>query len=82
MEVAIIIRGHEITLDDSVKSPEMSFPVIPAEAGIQCFQGLQEPLDPGFHRGENMKARTPNRQVVLTVSHPEKGAAHERVYRI
>ena len=28
------------------------FPVIPAKAGIQCFQKLSNFLDPGFHRGD------------------------------
>jgi hypothetical protein len=28
------------------------FHVIPAKAGIQCFQGLTKLLDPGFHRGD------------------------------
>jgi len=28
------------------------FHVIPAKAGIQCFQGVTNWLDPGFHRGD------------------------------
>jgi len=28
------------------------FHVIPAKAGIQCFQGFTNLLDPGFHRGD------------------------------
>jgi hypothetical protein len=28
------------------------FHVIPAKAGIQCFQGIPKMLDPGFHRGD------------------------------
>jgi hypothetical protein len=28
------------------------FHVIPAKAGIQCFQILSNFLDPGFHRGD------------------------------
>jgi hypothetical protein len=28
------------------------FRVIPAEAGIQSFQGITTLLDPGFHRGD------------------------------
>jgi hypothetical protein len=28
------------------------FHVIPAKAGIQCFQGVKNTLDPGFHRGD------------------------------
>jgi hypothetical protein len=31
----------------------MSFVVIPAKAGIQCFQGVIKPLDPGFRRGDD-----------------------------
>jgi hypothetical protein len=36
-------------VDGLVKSPKNLFFVIPAEAGIQCFQTL---LDPGFCRGD------------------------------
>jgi len=28
------------------------FYVIPAKAGIQCFQSFTNFLDPGFHRGD------------------------------
>jgi len=28
------------------------FHVIPAKAGIQCFQWVKSTLDPGFHRGD------------------------------
>jgi hypothetical protein len=28
------------------------FRVIPAKAGIQCFHGVTNTLDPGFHRGD------------------------------
>jgi len=35
-------------MDDFVRSPEMTSPVIPAKAGIQEKQEL---LDPGFRRG-------------------------------
>jgi len=31
----------------------MSFFVIPAKAGIQCFQKLITDLDPGFRRGDD-----------------------------
>jgi hypothetical protein len=31
----------------------MLFPVIPAKAGIQCFQVVIKPLDPGFRRGDD-----------------------------
>jgi hypothetical protein len=30
------------------------FHVIPAKAGIQCFQGISNCLDPGFHRGDGI----------------------------
>jgi hypothetical protein len=30
-----------------------SFFVIPAKAGIQCFQKLMTDLDPGFRRGDD-----------------------------
>ena len=40
-------------VDEIIKSPKTPFPVIPAEAGIQCFRGLAKPLDPGFHRGDD-----------------------------
>ena len=30
------------------------FLVIPAEAGIRCFQRLTNCLDPGFHRGDGL----------------------------
>jgi hypothetical protein len=35
-----------------VISREMPFLVIPAKAGIQCFQIVTNSLDPGFHRGD------------------------------
>jgi len=38
-----------INVDAFVKSPKIPFSVIPAEAGIQEYQGL---LDPGFRRGD------------------------------
>jgi hypothetical protein len=36
--------------DDLVKSQKIPFPVIPAKAGIQCFQAVADHLDSGFHR--------------------------------
>lgn len=39
--------------DALVKSLKTSFFVIPAEAGIQCFQKLMTDLDPGFRRGDD-----------------------------
>ncbi len=38
--------------DGLVRSPKRPFSVIPAEAGIQEYQGL---LDPGFRRGDNLE---------------------------
>jgi hypothetical protein len=32
------------------------FPIIPAKAGIQCFQSLANFLDPGFHRGGDLNS--------------------------
>jgi len=34
------------------KIDSVLFYVIPAKAGIQCFQGVTNLLDPGFHRGD------------------------------
>jgi hypothetical protein len=36
--------------DGLVKSQKIPFPVIPAKAGIQCFQAVADHLDSGFHR--------------------------------
>jgi hypothetical protein len=41
------------TNDELVKSQKTSFFVIPAKAGIQCFQKLITDLDPGFRRGDD-----------------------------
>jgi hypothetical protein len=41
--------------DDLVKSQKIPFPVIPAKAGIQCFQAVADHLDSGFHRSEKRK---------------------------
>jgi hypothetical protein len=41
-----------IKIDGVAKSRKMLSPVIPAEAGIQFFQGL---LDPGFRRGDGLE---------------------------
>jgi hypothetical protein len=41
------------TLPEAVKKFHSAlFHVIPAKAGIQCFQSLNKGLGPGFHRGE------------------------------
>ena len=40
-------------LDKLVKSQKTSFSVIPAKAGIQCFQRVMTDLDPGFRRGDD-----------------------------
>jgi len=37
------------------KIDSVLFYVIPAKAGIQCFQGVTNLLDPGFHRGDGGK---------------------------
>ncbi len=42
-----------INNDSLVKSQKTSFFVIPAKAGIQCFQKLMTDLDPGFRRGDD-----------------------------
>jgi hypothetical protein len=42
-----------INTDSLVKSQKTSFFVIPAKAGIQCFQKLMTGLDPGFSRGDD-----------------------------
>jgi hypothetical protein len=42
-----------IKIDGLVKSQKTSFFVIPAKAGIQCFQKLITDLDPGFRRGDD-----------------------------
>jgi len=43
--------GHKY--DGVVKSQKKPFFVIPAKAGIQCFQKLMTGLDPGFRRGDD-----------------------------
>ncbi|MBM4332336.1 MAG: hypothetical protein FJ117_14150 [Deltaproteobacteria bacterium] len=43
------IRLRQTKVDDLVKSQKAPFPVIPAKAGIQLFQGVIKPLDSGFH---------------------------------
>ncbi|PIU49755.1 MAG: hypothetical protein COS92_04880 [Desulfobacterales bacterium CG07_land_8_20_14_0_80_52_14] len=42
-----------INFDGIVKSRKCSLSVIPAKAGIQCFQTLMKPLDPVFQRGDD-----------------------------
>ena len=51
--------GH--TNDDNlVKSQKTPFFVIPAKAGIQCFQKLMTDLDPGFRRVDDfLRSRQP-----------------------
>jgi hypothetical protein len=46
-----IFRG--LKSDDLVKSQKIPFPVIPAKAGIQCFQAVANHLDFGFHRSDD-----------------------------
>jgi hypothetical protein len=42
-----------MNLDDLVKSLKISFSVIPAKAGIQCFRIVINDLDSGFHRSDD-----------------------------
>ena len=42
-----------LNFDALVKSQKTSFFVIPAKAGIQCFQSVMTDLDPGFRRGDD-----------------------------
>jgi len=46
-EKAITNPFQKAKIDGFVKSRETPFSVIPAEAGIQPFQGLAKALDPG-----------------------------------
>jgi hypothetical protein len=48
-----------ISIDGFVKNPKTLFSVIPAEAGIQEYQGL---LDPGFRRGDGLEDFLRDRQ--------------------
>jgi len=43
-----------IKFDNLVKSRKILFSVIPAKAGIQCFQEFMTDLDPGFRRGASL----------------------------
>jgi hypothetical protein len=42
-----------LRVDGFAKGPKTPFFVIPAKAGIQCFQVVVNCLDPGFHRGDD-----------------------------
>jgi hypothetical protein len=44
---------HNTNFDALIKSQKTSFFVIPAKAGIQCFQKLMTDLNPGFRRGDD-----------------------------
>jgi len=46
-----VFRG--VNSDGLVKSQKAPVFVIPAKAGIQCFQKLMNDLDPGFRRGDD-----------------------------
>jgi hypothetical protein len=48
-----MILFPKIKVDGLVKSRKVLFSVIPAKAGIQCFQELMTELDPGFRRGDD-----------------------------
>jgi hypothetical protein len=47
--VVRIERFCLLKIDETVKSRNPSLPVMPAEAGIQCFQQV---MDPGFRRDD------------------------------
>ncbi len=47
------IKMRLLNIDNLVKSQKTPFFVIPAKAGIQCFQKLMTDLDPGFRRGDD-----------------------------
>jgi hypothetical protein len=49
-QLAYLIAG--VIIDELVKSRQIPFSVIPAEAGILSFQAV---LDPGVRRGDDMK---------------------------
>ncbi len=48
-----MVNNQWVTIDSLVESQKTSFFVIPAKAGIQCFQKLMTDLDPGFRRGDD-----------------------------
>jgi len=52
--------------DGLAKSLKTSFPVIPAEAGIQEYQGL---LDPGFRRGDGLEGFLRTHHLSLVTCH-------------
>ncbi|PIP36775.1 MAG: hypothetical protein COX20_03915 [Desulfobacterales bacterium CG23_combo_of_CG06-09_8_20_14_all_52_9] len=47
-------------IDGFEKSRKCSLSIIPAKAGIQCFQVLMKPLDPVFQRGDDFLLYHPN----------------------
>ena len=52
-ENGLLENSRDVNYDSLVKSQKTSFFVIPAKAGIQCFQKLMTDLDPGFRRGDD-----------------------------
>ncbi|PIP36645.1 MAG: hypothetical protein COS92_01910 [Desulfobacterales bacterium CG07_land_8_20_14_0_80_52_14] len=44
---------HEDKFDEIEKSRKCSLSVIPAKAGIKCYQALMKPMDPVFQRGDD-----------------------------
>ena len=48
-----IIHFIGLIFDGLVKSRKCPLSVIPAKAGIQCYQTLIKPLDPVFQRGDD-----------------------------
>ena len=49
----ILLKFGLLFHDDLVKSLEIRFSVIPAEAGIQCCRMFINDLDSGFHRSDD-----------------------------
>ncbi len=47
------MTGNGVKFDGLVKSQKILFPVIPAKAGILCFQAVADHLDSGFHRSDD-----------------------------
>ena len=67
-----------INLDGHVKSRKCSLSVIPAKAGIQCFQTLIKPLGPVFQRGDDfLRSHQPSLQGKC-VDHDD---SHSKIYQ-
>jgi hypothetical protein len=50
-----MINARNLKVDDFTKSQKSIHPVIPAKAGIQYVQIVAKLLDPGFHRGDELR---------------------------